>query len=178
MAGNLQAILGQTFVASEVPQSDFELLPEGDYRLTVTESEMKDTVKGGVQLVFTYQVVGSALDGRKLFDRLNIKNDNQKAVEISFQTLAKLVSACGVEKVNDSSDLHGKSFMAHVEVKKGEGTYIKDGVEKPQSDQNVIKKYYPVGSMGQNQSQAATPQASAQAASAPAEGAKKMPWAK
>lgn len=173
MTGNLQAILGQTFVASDVPQSDFELLPEGDYRLTVTDSEMRDTAKGGTQLVFTYQVVGSTHDGSKLFDRLNIKNDNQKAVEISFQTLAKLVSACGLEKVNDSSDLHGKSFMAHVEVKKGTGTYIKDGVEKPSLDQNVIKKYYPVGTETKT-----APQASAQAASAPADGAKKMPWAK
>lgn len=171
MVGNLQQILGQTFVAGDVPVSEYELLPESDYRLQVVDSEMKPTSKGGTMLVFTYQVVGGAHDGAKLFDRLNIQNDNQKAVEIAFQTLAKLVSACGVEKVNDSSELHGKSFLAHIEVKKGEGTYIKDGVEKPSADQNVIKKY-----MSTSQTQIAP----AQAASAPASAdtAKKMPWAK
>ncbi len=171
MTGNLQQFLGQTFDASEVEIPDFELLPEGDYTLQIVDSEMKPTKNDGIQLVFTMQVVGSTHDGRQLKERLNIKNANEKAVEISFQTLAKIVQACGLVKVNDSSELHGKKFLGHIAVKKGEGTYVKDGVEKPSADQNVIKKYMPLN--GAVQSAAKTE--SAPAADA---GAKKMPWAK
>lgn len=172
MTGNLQQFLGQTFDASEVEISEYELLPEGDYTLQVIDSEMKGVKNDGIQLVFTFQVVGSTHDGKQIKERLNIKNNNEKAVEISFQTLAKLVQACGLVKVNDSSELHGKKFMGHIAIKKGEGTYIKDGVEKPSADQNVIKKYTVLNG--------ATPMANQQAQSAaPAtDGAKKMPWAK
>lgn len=171
MTGNLQQFLGQTFDASEVEVSEYELLPEGDYTLQIIDSEMKPTRNDGMQLVFTMQVVGSTHDGRQLKERLNIKNANDKAVEISFQTLAKIVQACGLVKVNDSSELHGKKFTGHVAVKKGEGTYMKDGVEKPSADQNVIKKYTPLGSATQSTT------APTATASAPTE-VKKMPWAK
>ena len=173
MTGNLQQFLGQTFDASEVEISEYELLPEGDYTLQVTDSEMVPVKNDGLQLVFKFQVVGGNFDGRELRERLNIKNSNEKAVEISFQTLAKIVQACGLTKVNDSSELHGKKFLAHVAVKKGQGTYIKDGVEKPSADQNVIKKFTMTGG-------ASAPMANQQAQSAaPATDApKKMPWAK
>ncbi len=170
MTGNLQQFLGQTFDASEVEISEYELLPEGDYTLQIIDSEMKPTRNDGMQLVFTMQVVGSTHDGRQIKERLNIKNENEKAVKIGFETLAKVVQACGMTKVNDSSELHGKKFVGRVVVKKGEGTYVKDGVEKPSADQNQIKKYMPFGGTTTQAAAPATPAADA--------GAKKMPWAK
>lgn len=170
MTGNLTQLLGGTFDATEVELSEYEILPEGDYVLQIVGSEIKPTAKGGTQLIFDMQVVGSTHDGKTIKERLNIVNDNQKAVEIAFQTLAKLAMACGVPKVNDSSDLHGKKFLAGIVVKKGEGTYMKDGVEKKNGDQNQIRKFSPTGST----QSAATPTATA---TAPTE-AKKMPWAK
>lgn len=172
MTGNLQEFLGQTFDASEVEISEYELLPEGDYTLQVIDSEMVPVKNDGIQLVFKFQVVGSTHDGKELRERLNIKNNNAKAVEISFQTLAKLVQACGLVRVNDSSELHGKKFLAHVALKKGEGTYMKDGVEKPSADQNVIKKYMVLGGTVS----ASTTQTNTTASTSDAP--KKMPWAK
>ena len=172
MTGNLQEFLGQTFDATEVEISEYELLPEGDYTLQITDSEMKPVKNDGVQLVFSMQVVGGQHDGHSIKERLNIKNANAKAVEISFQTLAKIVQACGMTKVNDSSELHGKRFVGHVAIKKGEGTYIKDGVEKPSADQNSIKKYMPVSGVAKAVAPAAQVTASVDT------GAKKMPWAK
>lgn len=174
MTGNLQQFLGQTFDASEVEISEYELLAEGDYTLQITDSEMKPVRNDGLQLVFTMQVVGGVSDGKVLYERLNIKNANAKAVEISFQTLAKIVQACGLTKVNDSSELHGKKFVGHVTIKKGEGTYMKDGVEKQSSDQNVIKKYLPVSGVAA----AVAPKATQASAPTADTGAKKMPWAK
>lgn len=172
MNGNLTQILGGTFDASEVELSEYEILPEGDYVLQVVDSEIKPTSKGGTQLIYTMQVVGTTHDGKQIKERLNIVNDNQKAVEIAFQTLAKISLACGVQKVNDSSDLHGKKFIAVIGIKKGEGTYIKDGVEKKNGDQNVIKKFAP---MIGGQVQSTTTQSTSSSA---APEAKKMPWAK
>lgn len=170
--GNLTELLGGTFDATEVELSEYEVLPEGDYVLQIVDSEIKPTSKGGTQLIFDMQVVGSTHDGKTIKERLNIVNDNQKAVDIAFQTLAKLSMACGVPKVNDSSDLHGKKFLAGIVVKKGEGTYMKDGVEKKNGDQNQIRKFSPIGSTPTQSTTA--PKATA---SAPTE-AKKMPWAK
>ena len=170
MTGNLTQLLGQTFDATEVEISEYEILPEGDYVLQVVDSEIKPTSKGGTQLVFTMQVVGSTHDGKQIKERLNIVNDNQKAVEIAYQTLAKLTLACGVPKMNDTSEIHGKKFIATIAIKKGEGTYMKDGVEKKNGDQNVIKKFTPIGSTQSAAAPTATVSNTVET--------KKMPWAK
>lgn len=176
MTGNLSAILGQSFVASDVPQSEYKLLPEGEYVLQVVGSEIKPTAKGGTQLVIDFTVVGSQYDGSMLKERLNIVNDNQTAVEIAFQTLAKIVQASGLDAINDSSELHGKKVIGKVVIKKGTGTYrASDGTERPSADQNQIKSFHPVGFT--QSTPTAQPQAQPNAA-APVAGAKKMPWAK
>jgi len=175
MTGNISAILGQKFVASDVPQSEYKLLPEGEYVLQIVGSEIKPTAKGGTQLVIDFNVVGSQYDGSVLKERLNIVNDNTTAVEIAFQTLAKIVSASGLEAINDSSELHGKKMIGKVVVKKGTGTYTStDGTQKPSSDQNQIKSFHPVGLA---QSTPTVSQAQP-ATAAPEAGKKAMPWAK
>jgi hypothetical protein len=174
MTGNLQAILGQIFVASDVPQSEYKLLPEDDYLVEIVGSEIKPTAKGGTQLVFDFTVVGSNYDGCVLKERLNIVNDNQTAVEIAFQTLAKIVTACGMESINDSSELHGKRLIAKVAIKKGTGTYTaNDGTQKPSADQNQIKSFFATGTQTTS-----TTQPQAQPVTAAPETGKKMPWAK
>ena len=175
MTGNLSAILGQSFVASDVPQSEYKLLPEGEYVLQVVGSEIKPTAKGGTQLVIDFTVVGSQYDGSVLKERLNIVNDNQTAVEIAFQTLAKIVQASGLDAINDSSELHGKKMLGKVVIKKGTGTYrATDGTERPSADQNQIKSFHVVA-LGQTTPTIAQAQP---ATAAPVAGAKKMPWAK
>lgn len=175
MTGNLSAILGQKFVASDVPQSEYKLLPEGEYVLQIVGSEIKPTAKGGTQLVIDFTVVGSQFDGAVLKERLNIVNDNQTAVEIAFQTLAKIVSAVGLDAINDSSELHGKKLIGKIVVKKGTGTYTAtDGTQKPSADQNQIKSFHAVA-LGQTTPTIAQAQP---ATAAPETGAKKMPWAK
>ena len=91
-----------------------------------------------------------------------------------LKTITKIVSASGLDAINDSSELHGKKMIGKVVVKKGTGTYTAtDGTQKPSADQNQIKSFHPVG-LAQS-----TPTAQAQpATAAPETGAKKMPWAK
>lgn len=106
------------FDASTVPeQQDYSALPEGQYIGIITASEMKPTKKGdGQYLQFTFEILDGAFKGRNLWARLNLKNPNQKAVDIAKIELGAICRAVGIIKPNDSSELHNKPIMLTVEV--------------------------------------------------------------
>ena len=174
MAGNIEQLFGGAFDPSSIAQSEYSPIPEGDYVAQIEETEFKPTAKGGVQLVIKFQIVGSAQDGRTVTERLNVQNDNQKAVEISLQTLAKISNAANIALLKDTSELVGKKMYINVAIKKGEGTYTdKDGNQRPNGDQNVIKKY-----AAMTGGVTSTPSKPVATATATQGEAKKMPWAK
>ena len=104
--------------------------------------------------------------GRKFFERLNIENENQKTVDIAFQTLGEICRAVGLANIDDSEKLHGKRLVATMKVSPAK-PYTKtdpDTGETKQYDgtpQNRVSKYAPVGG------------ASTKAADAPAKEEKK-----
>lgn len=106
------------FDASQVdPKADFEPLPDGDYVVMAIASEFKPTKNNrGEYLEFTHEVVDGPHRGRRLFDRLNLKNDNEQAVKIAQATLSSICRAVGVLRPRDSSELHGKPMIAKVVV--------------------------------------------------------------
>lgn len=158
--------LPQTFNRADVPEDDFEPLQPGIYEAMITESEMKATNDGmGAYLQLKIQVDG----GRVLFERLNLQNKNEKAVEIAYRTLGKICDAIGKTSIKDSNELHNKRFKVEVEVEKGK-PYTKDGEQKEGRDQNRIKKYLPYNEAG-GEAASANPSAS------PAQG-NTPPWKK
>ena len=133
--------LPQTFNTADVEDSEFELLPPGEYECMILESEMKATSAGdGAYLQMKIQTK----EGRILFERLNIQNKNQQAVDIAYRTLKKMCEAIGKTSIRDTNELHNKRFIAVVEVEKGK-PYMKDGEQKEGRDQNRIKSYKSVG---------------------------------
>ena len=79
------ADLGFKFKPEEVQDSQYEPVPVGDYVCMITESEMKETKAGtGKYIQMNVEIVEGEYQGRKLIERLNIQNPNQKAVEIAF----------------------------------------------------------------------------------------------
>lgn len=137
--------LPQTFNTADVPDSEFELLTPGEYTAIITESEMKPTAnKEGAFLELKLQVQDDAAKGRVLYERLNIQNKNEQAVEIAYRTLKKICEAVGKTAIKDTTELHNKRFVIVVEVEKGK-PYMKDGVQKDGRDQNKIKAYKSVG---------------------------------
>jgi hypothetical protein len=154
------------FDASAVPeQESFAAIPEGQYVVLATASEMKPTQKGnGEYLQFTFEVIDGQYKGRKLWSRLNLRNANQTAVDIAQRELAAICKAVGVIKPNDSAELHNKPLLATVVVE----------IDDRKRESNVIKKYEPVGAP---QAHYAPPAAQAPAQAAPAEAAK-APWMK
>jgi len=106
------------------PTTDFEPLPVGDYVVLITASEIKTTKNGnGEYLQLTYDVVDGKYKGRKLFDRLNLKNQNQTAVEIAQRALSAICRAVGVMHPNDSAELHGKPLSVKVGIRPANGDY-------------------------------------------------------
>ena len=82
---------------------------------------MKPTKKGdGEYLELKMEVLEGSYKGRWLFDRLNLRNPNKTAVEISERTLVALGKACGIQSLTDSSQLRGIPITATVKVKQSE----------------------------------------------------------
>src|SRR5215831_2917645 len=107
------------FNASEVPEdtSSFDPLPAGDYQMQVIESEIRDTKSmTGRQLVLTLEVVSGEYTGRRVWDRLNIQNQNPTAQQIAQRALADLCEAVGFNTVHNSEELHFKPFAARVGI--------------------------------------------------------------
>lgn len=137
------------------PQQAFEPLPAGWYQVQIIESEMKPTRNGsGAYLQLTMEVLSGQYANRKIFDRLNLQNANQVAVEIAYQTLSAICHATGQIQVQDSQQLHMKPMEAKVSVRAATGEY---------EASNDVKGYRPMNAGG-----AAAPSGPAMASAAPA----------
>jgi hypothetical protein len=172
------AQLGQMFDATQIdPTDNFEPLPAGEYPVVITESEMKPTKNNrGQYLQMTLEVIDGPMKGRKVWDRLNLVNPNNTAVEIAQRQLSSLCHAAGVMNVSDSAQLHNIPVVARVTYKPAEGGY---------SASNEVKAYKSTGSkpapQASNQPQHTEQQAPAAAESAPqtaAPAASAPPWAR
>lgn len=138
------AKLNETFDVAGVPErEEYTPVPPGTYTAIIVASEKKETKAGGEMIVFELEIQGGEENGSKLFERLNIVNSNQKAVDIAFRTLAEIVKAVGKTTIKDTEELHNKRM--YVEVRVDPPTpYTKDGVDYPGKPQNSIKKFLPV----------------------------------
>lgn len=107
----------------EVEQRDFEPIPAGKYVLQVADAEVRETKSGTGEYIWAeLEVVGSDFEGRKIFTNFNIKNDNEKAVEIGMQQLKSMMLAAGKKDcaLKNASDLCGLRALAKVKVRKDE----------------------------------------------------------
>jgi hypothetical protein len=111
------------------PIGDFEVLPIGDYVVTITSSEKKTTKpkEGRIQseyinLTLTVQQDGQ-YKGRKIFHALNINNPSADSAEIAKRTLSSICTITGVPRPKMTEELHDKPFMVKVGIRPGEGSY-------------------------------------------------------
>ena len=119
------ARLGETFDATTVePNKPFEPLPPGRYVAQIVNSEMRPTKDGMGQLLWLeLDVLEGACAGRKLFDRLNLINNNPTTVEIAQRTLSAICHAVGKMQVDDSEQLHLIPLIADVKVQPPKNGY-------------------------------------------------------
>jgi hypothetical protein len=130
------ASLGETFRPEDVPAAEFDPVPGGDYLAQVIDSDVKDTKTGtGQMLNLTWEVMTGPQEGRMVFDRINIRSQNEKAQAIGLRQLANICTALGVASISDSEELHFRPLIISVVIKED-----KTGQYGPQ---NNIKKYSP-----------------------------------
>lgn len=138
----------------EERSNNFGPLPAGDYEMMIVKSEHRATKKNdGHYLEFEMHVISGEHSGRRLWERLNLDNPNQKTVKIAEEMLAKLCMALGLDDVEDSEQLHDRPFIAEV------------GIDKKDDTRNVIWNYKPAMDVP-----AAKPAATPAPAAAPAKG--------
>ena len=139
------AQLGSFDANSVGERQDYSAVPAGRYRIMATSSDMKPTKNGaGNYLQIEYDIQAGEHQGRKLFERLNLDNPNQTAVDIAYRTLGEICKAVGKLQITDSMELHNIAMECDVAVEEGQ-PYTKDGVQKEGKPQNVIKRYYKIG---------------------------------
>jgi hypothetical protein len=111
------------------PSAPFEPLPTAWYNVKIVGAETKPTQKnnGDYYLELVEEVIDGSYAGRKVFDRLNLKNENPTAQEIAWRTLSAICHATGVLQVQTPQDLFGRPMQARVVLKpartEGEKTY-------------------------------------------------------
>jgi hypothetical protein len=153
------------FDASTVqPQDSFSPIPAGDYIAQVTDSSIKPTKSGtGMILNLTWTILDGQYANRKVFDRINIQNQNPEAEKIGQRQLSSVCHAANVMKLQDSNQLHGRPCKITVKIRKDE----------QYGDSNEVKGYAAAGA-----SQSAAPMMAA-AANAPQQTASAAPpWAR
>lgn len=116
---------GYNFNAEEIePSSSYDPIPAGWYQAIISNSEMKPTRDGyGEYLSLTLQVIEGQYANRLIFARLNLKNANDKAVDIARKDLAAICRAVGVMSPQSSEELHDKPLMIKVKVRPAQGEY-------------------------------------------------------
>ena len=107
------------FNAMEIePSASYEPLPADWYKCVITDSEEKPTkAMTGSYLQLTIEVIEGNYSGRKVFERLNLKNQNTTAVEIAQRSLSSICRAIGVNSPKDSEELRDKPLMVKLSVK-------------------------------------------------------------
>jgi len=155
------------FDASNVPeQQEFSALPEGQYVVIATASEMKPTKSGtGQFLQVTFEVLDGPQKGRKVWSRMNLVNQNQTAVDIAQRELGAICRAVGVIKPKDSSELHNKPLHITVAVE----------IDDRKRESNTIKKYEAINVGGGAPAPVGAPPAAAPWGAAPAQAPAQAP---
>lgn len=164
MNGNLAG-----FSAHDVePQDSFEPLPAGWYPVIISDSENKPTKAGtGSYLQLELQVIEGDFEGRKVWDRLNLDNPNQTAVEIAQRALSAICRAVEVMTPNDSTELHDRPFEVKLSVKPAKGEY---------EPTNEVKGYRALEAAPAAAAAAPARGAKATASAGAGTGAKTPPW--
>lgn len=96
----------------------FDPLPAGNYLAEVFECEVKETKAGtGEYLQITWEIVDGPYKGRKIWDRLNIVNQNETAQRIGRERLNKLANIVGKPHLKDTDELYQCSATLRLVVR-------------------------------------------------------------
>jgi hypothetical protein len=126
------AQLEQSYDANDLPKSDFEPVPAGNYDCSIHSAEVVNTKNNGQMLKFRLDITGPTHQGRVVFGNVTLRNANPKAVEIGKQQLGDLIRACGIPRLTDSDQIIGCQVLARIGIEKSEEYGDKNRVNRIQ----------------------------------------------
>lgn len=112
--------LPETFAPADVPEDErsFEPIPQGVYKVQAIEAKIEDTKSGsGQMLVLTLEIIDGPFANRRIWDRLNIKNENPQAQSIAVRAMADLCLAIGLAQVRDTDEFLFKPLSVRVGIR-------------------------------------------------------------
>jgi len=130
------AVIGN-FNLNEMPKSEgFDPVPAGEYQVRIKACDVKATKdETGQYIKMTLEILGPSHAGRVIFSNLNIRNKSSEAERIGLQQLGEVMTAIGVQSVQDTDQLIGGVMMVKVVVKPAQGEW---------SAGNEVKGYKPL----------------------------------
>jgi hypothetical protein len=101
------------------PDDQWEPLREGWYNAKVLSSKFKETKhQSGQYLQINFKALDGDHEGRVFYDRLNIINRNPSVEFFATETLKKIGAAVGIEELDDTDVLNGKSLRVYLTIQK------------------------------------------------------------
>ncbi|SKA20163.1 DUF669 domain-containing protein [Consotaella salsifontis] len=142
------ANLGRKFDASEHDtdsHGQYDELPDGIYELEIEASEVKENSKGNGTILKTTAVVlrPEEFKDRKFFDTFNLEHSNPQAQEIGQRQFAQLCRAIGVVEVEDSEELHFRSYVVKIGLGKPSKEKDESGNPRYPARAEVKRYFYP-----------------------------------
>jgi hypothetical protein len=113
------------FDATKVkPRTRLDPLPIGTYVAAIATSDMRENMAGtGSYLELVFEIdQPDEHRGRRLWQRLNVVNPSEKAVEIAHAELSAICHAAGVLQIENTADLHYKPMTIEVTQRRRQET--------------------------------------------------------
>jgi len=73
----------------ELAGTNYDPIPDGEHTCIINSSAWKDSSSGGNYLEIEFSIFGGQFEGRMIWDRLNLVNKNDMAVQIAREGLAR-----------------------------------------------------------------------------------------
>lgn len=98
------------------PLGDRSPVPDGIYNVVIMDAKWQATKKGGEMFVLQFEILDGDCKGRYLWTRLNMVNNNPKAVEIAQAELSSICRAINVLTPQADHDFMNKTLRVSVYV--------------------------------------------------------------
>lgn len=91
-------------------ETEYGMVPEGDYEVKVTNTEMRTAKSGTEYLNVEFTIEGPTQKNRKVWDNHFIYSDKAYP-RVKFK---QLVNACGLNSIKTTEELHGRTCIITV----------------------------------------------------------------
>jgi hypothetical protein len=137
---SIDAIFGQFNAADVEPQAARGLIEPGWYPAMISKTSTKINKAGtGSYLELEFEILDGPNKNRRVWDRLNLDNPSQTAVEIAKSALSAICHSVGVLTPKTPEELKDRPLEIMVGIQPAKGEY---------GESNVIKGYRKTGAEG------------------------------